>query len=284
MSPKYPKLQGIVFFISFFLTAIVLEAGLLGAMGVLFNTRLAPRGLGWIAFPIAAGATGWAFGREIGLERVLAKVQAKLFSIANKRIRGLIAGSLLWFVFVIAVFLVFDPFQRYRWQGEEWTKFIFVLFGLPSTAIVGVYLFDWVMKDRSNETTSNGGSGSARYKPTDAVFEVLLWSLTALIATRDSVETKIRWIEEFHRQVRGVPVGKHVILDLAERFRESGPYRILDILQNKRDLMEMKDREFLVKAACLLSSVEGPMSKVEKDLIMQFADVLDIGPDRLREL
>src|ERR1700733_9335422 len=164
MGPRYAGLQGVIFFVFFFVVAFAAEAFLLMALGALFNARLLPRGLGWFMFPIAAGIAGWAFGKEIGVENLIERAQAKFFGSVSRRFRGLAAGSALWALMVCTIFLVFDPFYRYRWREDEWAQFLFVLTGPPIFGVLGIYVFGWAMKDRVAQAISSSGPTPTKYK------------------------------------------------------------------------------------------------------------------------
>lgn len=123
---------------------------------------------------------------------------------------------------------------------------------------------------------------SGKYEPSESVYELILWSLIALsIVEERGSPKKIVWIEIFHEQVRGKKTERSVIIDMATRFKLSGPHRMTEILRDNRDRMDVKDREFLIKSCCLLASSEGVMSRSERDLILGFVEVLGISSDRL---
>jgi hypothetical protein len=144
---RLPQLQGALFFVVAFLLALCLEVLLLAGIGALFNQRVIPRGLGWLVLPILAGIAGWTFGKEFGLDSILEFASEKLNS-AGKTSRVWLAGSVLWMVGVVAIFLVFDPFGRYRWYETEWLKFLSILFGVPIFGLLGSVLFEWALKGK----------------------------------------------------------------------------------------------------------------------------------------
>jgi hypothetical protein len=80
----------------------ILFAGLaLGSMllvlyfvGELFNTRMIPKGLGWIVLPFLAGSLGWRLGANFGIESLFANLKIKVDN-ANRLARFWVASCLV---------------------------------------------------------------------------------------------------------------------------------------------------------------------------------------------
>lgn len=146
MTPRYPYLQAAIFFAVAFILAVLFEILLLLILGEITGRRISPRGLGWIVIPFLAGAGGWMFGLRAGYESILRKLGMNV-DVSDPRMRLWIAASALWVLSVVIVFLVFDPFDSYRWYASEWTKFLTILLGPPLMALFGIYLFGWAQKN-----------------------------------------------------------------------------------------------------------------------------------------
>jgi hypothetical protein len=134
-------LKGTLGFI--FGAAVTLAVGiaLLIAISWIFDMRLQPRGLGWFISPIAVGVMGWRVGYNFDLRNASWAIRNP-----SRQLRTFVACLALWTVAVVVIFLVFDPFDRYRWRVEEWTKFLTILWGPAVLWIVGQYLFAWARK------------------------------------------------------------------------------------------------------------------------------------------
>jgi hypothetical protein len=134
----------------------------------LFNTRLVPKGLGWVIMPIVGGVLGARIGYAAGepgsflmAKRNLAGQFDRFTGTVTIEARLWIAFSLLWMFVVIVVFLVFDPFAKYRWSGQEWIKFTTVLFGPVLVGLISIYLYSWaIAKPQSVSIGFEGQEGT----------------------------------------------------------------------------------------------------------------------------
>ncbi len=95
MTPKYSLLQGMIFFAIAFLAVLAIEAILLAALSAMFNSRLMPRGIGWIVLPILGGVAGWQFGRQAGIESFVNRLGIEKLNASNRNFRVWVAGSAL---------------------------------------------------------------------------------------------------------------------------------------------------------------------------------------------
>jgi hypothetical protein len=288
MPAKNPLAQGLTFFAILFIGAFAVEAFLFVAVEKLFNTHLLPRGLGWIFIPISAGLAGWAFGQEIGFEGALKRARINLPNFSSKQFRTWAAGSALWGIVIIAVFWIFDPFNRYHgadWHNEQWEKFLLTLFGPPIVGLIGIYLFDWALSNSDIQETALPVKPPSQYKPSATAYQYILWSLIALAAIDGNIDDrKVRWIEIFHEHIQGAKLKREDIFNMAKSLIVNGPSRIKDLLLKNRNQIDVKDREILIKSCCLLATNEGPMSAQERDFILDIAANLEISKTRLWEL
>jgi hypothetical protein len=289
MAAKHPLAQGATFFAIFFVGAFAVEALLFVAVEKLFNTHLIPRGFGWVFIPISAGLAGWAFGQEVGVEGALKGAKINLPAVfQTKQFRAWAAGSTLWGIMIIAVFLIFDPFNRYHgadWRDEQWEKFLLTLFGPPIVGLIGIYLFDWALSNSDIQETTLPAKPAPQYKPSATAYQYILWSLIALSVIDGNIDDrKIQWIEIFHEHIQGVKLKREDILNMAKSLIVNGPTRIKDLLLKNRDQIDVKDREILIKSCCLLAANDGRMSAQERDLILDIAANLEISKARLGEL
>lgn len=289
MSTKSPIVQGAVFFAIFFVATFAVEAALFVAMEALFNTRLIPRGLGWIVMPFSAGFAGWAFGQQVGIEGVFKVSGVKLQDLLNAtRFRAWAAGSALWTVIILGVFLIFDPFDRYRiryWTEEDWFKCFAIIVGPSMIGLLGIGLFNWAMNTNNKATTSKIAPSQQRYIPSEQALRNILWTLTALSVVDGNIsENKLDCVAEIYLQVRGSQLDRGAITQMAQTFLRDGPDRAKDLLVRNRSQMQMNDREMLIKFCCLLVSLNKPISEKERALIYGIADTLEVPRARLHQL
>jgi hypothetical protein len=289
MATRNPAVQGVVFFAIFFVAVVALEATLLVAMETVFNTRLLPRGLGWIVMPFTAGLAGWAFGQQVGFEGLFRATSAKTGDLLQvAQFRAWVAGSVLWAIFLAGVFLIFDPFDRYQisyWRQEDWLRFIAMLAGPPFIAFLGIFLFRWALNTDSKTAPLDVAQMQQKHPLSEAVLRNLFWTLPALAVVNGTPSTKkLQLIEDLHLQLTGTSLGNDIIKNMADSFLRNGPERAKDILSKHRSEMQAKDREMLVKFCCLLLSLDKPVSKKEGEFICEIAEALEISPARLRQL
>jgi hypothetical protein len=103
-----------------------------------------PRGLGWIVFPIIGLWSGAALGysyQTLSLTNI--KFEHRTESPELKLWVGLAA---VWIVSVSIFFLVFDPFDTYRWYREHWLKFTTILAGPPTVGLAVIFVMRWAWK------------------------------------------------------------------------------------------------------------------------------------------
>lgn len=94
---------------------MLLEALLLGGISGATGRSWMPRGLGWVAIPIAAGLAGAALGSRFRLRQVgVSLAQRPTLKLA-------VVGILVWIVMVVGYTMVADPFGGY-WDSDEWAS------------------------------------------------------------------------------------------------------------------------------------------------------------------
>ena len=120
-------LKGTVGFLIGAAVTVAVGVGLLLVANWIFDTRMVPRGIGWVLGPIAVGVMGWRVGYNFELQGAQMALNERLFS--SRRGRMFWACLALWSIAVGVVFFVFDPFDKYRWYAAEWTKFATILLG-----------------------------------------------------------------------------------------------------------------------------------------------------------
>ncbi len=286
MAPKSPVVQGAIFFAIFFVAAVAFEATIFVAIEAIFNTRLVPRGLGWIVIPFSAGLAGWAFGQQVGVEGILRVTHVKTQTLLQvTQFRIWIAGSALWTVTILGVFLVFDPFDRYRisyWHEEDWLKFIAMLAAPPFVGLLSIGLFQWALNTNLKTISPNVDQSRQKYMPGEAMSRNIFWTMTALAVVNGKLsERKLHLIEQVHLQLLGTKLDRGVIAKMADSFIRNGPDRAKDLLERNRELMGINDREMLIKFCCLLLSQDKPISDKEHAFIYGIADSLEISHARL---
>ena len=170
---------------------------------MLTNSRVMPRGLGWVVLPFAGGLAGWTFGQQIGIEGLLTKLEVKLLNWSNKKLRAWGAGSAIWVLAVCTVFAIFDPFDRYRWREDEWTKLLFILFGPPIIGLIGIQLFEWALKDRPVQLAGQTIASPTKYEPSEPACTSIFLALIALSVVDGKIDDrKINWIYPVHVMTR----------------------------------------------------------------------------------
>jgi hypothetical protein len=125
-----------------------LEVALLMAISELFDTRLTPRGIGWLALPIIAGVTGWKIGWNVD---VLAgeAVILKAWLLQTRKGRAALTLSVAWIALWTAYCWFNDDFGNYYgWREEDWLAYFGGLFGLPAMLAILFGAYNWVMKGK----------------------------------------------------------------------------------------------------------------------------------------
>ena len=115
---------GIIFATFGLVTAFGIEAGLVGLLDMLFQTRLMPRGLGWIALPIAAAIGGWKFGAKVPDHWYIVRTATILLretKVGRVCITAFGLWSLFW-TYKCYSYLHDGSFQDERyWSGFDWS-------------------------------------------------------------------------------------------------------------------------------------------------------------------
>jgi hypothetical protein len=291
MSVRNPGAQGAIFFAVFFAATLAFEAALFVGMETLFNSRMVPRGLGWIVMPFTAGFAGWAFGHEVGIEGLVKASRIKPEDLLRiKSLRFWIAGSTVWAVAVLGLFAVFDPFDRYRisyWREQEWFKFFALLIGAPLAGLLGVALFQWAEKDNRKpaEKDVRNASTPPKYEPSELVYRSTLWTLIALSVLDGKLdEKKAKWIEDFSGLFNYEKASAAVIAKISQTFLQHGPTRVNDLLVKHRGQMTATDREMLLKFCFAMLATARPISIKQRDFMFGVADALEVSRERLCQL
>jgi hypothetical protein len=141
MSARYPIFQGIMGAACGFLGVFAVEVLFLMVLSGIFDSRLMPRGLGWIVLPVFGGIAGWRFGKNIGVERVVLAVVDRTEN-GSRYTRIWIASVTLWLLSALSFYIIFNPYGHY-WSSGEWEQFWLVLFAPPAIAWIGMKLFLW---------------------------------------------------------------------------------------------------------------------------------------------
>lgn len=139
---------GILFAVLAGLAAVVCEVAVFLLLSAIFaspGSHFMPRGPGWIAIPVFAGIAGWRFGRVF--EPSWIPTAARLINDDLSRERRLWIGySGLWIVCWSIYCFLFNPFNMYRWSGDDWTKFLFGCFGPIGLVVVISKIRGWANK------------------------------------------------------------------------------------------------------------------------------------------
>lgn len=138
----------VVFLVGFFGTALLMLS-VLYLLGAMFNTRLVPRGPGWIVIPIIAGVTlaklvpekGWGFP---ALNRLLEPLTQKFLSLSLPARAGVV-GSVFWAFVVIAFVIIFEPYGSYVSDRKMWQIVKIVVFP-PLVSVAGYFAYTKFIK------------------------------------------------------------------------------------------------------------------------------------------
>ena len=130
------------------------------------------------------------------------------------------------------------------------------------------------------------------YLPSDNAYRSILFALIALSSANGKVDAeKVVWIEALHDQFNKLipepdrlKINKAALLKVAMATSVHGPDRIINVLINARNKMNMKDKESLIKLCFLISTFNGPISETEAALILDIASAIDLPKTRVLEL
>lgn len=174
----------------------------------LFGVRLVPRGFGWVVLPIMGGIFGAQIGYMAGDPGFFSRVNRDwvreswgVIQLASVQTRLWLAFAILWILVVILVFLVFDPFPRYRWSGTEWVKFLTVLFGPILVGLLSIHLYSWAITKPSlvNSTYAAQQQGApGRTNQATSVIEGIVERFTESGHQATQVRAYYQWLLAKH--------------------------------------------------------------------------------------
>lgn len=119
--------------------AFTIEVILIMILGAIFDSRITPRGIGWIFLPIIIGSAFAKFAPFVAAD--LPKFKQRLLdeiTSLSKATRLVIAASFLWFFSVGLYVLLFDPYG-YRISPQEMSRMLKVM--LFPALILGIGCF-----------------------------------------------------------------------------------------------------------------------------------------------
>ena len=163
---------------------------------------------------------------------------------------------------------------------------------------LAAYLFVSATKETVDNSAPNTTDFSAHieplYVPSEAAYKSILLSLIALSSANGNVDKqKIIWIETLHTQwiknglaqsypqLNGTRINRIEMSKIAAVSAVYGPYRVIDALQRRKNQMEIRDKEILIKLCFFLATLDGPMSRAESALIVEIASAVGISRERM---
>ena len=136
--------KGSIGFVTAFAAVLVIEILVLYGIGDALDSRLVPRGLGWLVLPVLAGLAGWTLFKELPFETAAESALKVLF--ANTRLnRFLLATHTSWVIVVSAYVFFAEPFG-YSMRGSEWLDFLQVIFVPPIVLTIVVFMYRWALQ------------------------------------------------------------------------------------------------------------------------------------------
>lgn len=137
--------QALVFAAIALSAAALFEGLLLLAASAATGRQFMPRGLGWAAFPILASIGGWRIGWQFSFPVFFASIRARTGELSSAY-RAWVGYSGLWLVSCGLFFAVFDPFQKYRWSGDDLIKFLVILVAPVVISFFAIKVSEWAKK------------------------------------------------------------------------------------------------------------------------------------------
>lgn len=129
------------------------------------------------------------------------------------------------------------------------------------------------------------------YVPGDDAYETILDALLSLSVTGAAVDAgRLDWIEALDAQWTKISpssrrqMNRASLVKAAELNAADGPARTLASLARRRDKLNDRDKEILVKFCILLATANGPLSEADMSLIMDMTEAIGLPRERLLEL
>lgn len=125
-------------------TVAILEILVIYLIGELLNSRIVPRGPGWIFIPVVAGVAGWKLLRDVNFTGAFGHAVHEMTTM-NQLNRLLIAAYGSWALIVGGYAFFADPYG-YRISVDEWVQIVKILM-VPMAVLTAIlFLFRWALR------------------------------------------------------------------------------------------------------------------------------------------
>ena len=130
-------------FLLLFGLAILIELLIVGIISAIFNTRLMPRGIGWIIIPIILGTYGWRSAHNFTIDTIKSLPIINKINGTKGITRYYIAASAFWTLIASAYSILSDTVNSYHFKWELYLQILII----PLVFLfIGKLLLQWAKK------------------------------------------------------------------------------------------------------------------------------------------